>query len=82
MYYTLYIYIYIYSHASRGYMTNYYYYYYYYYYYFTSTGLLIIRVKHIWVDLELSSMYVSMTPIHERKMITFLFFFSKFDFYI
>ena len=60
-------------------MTNYYYYY---YYYFTSTGLLIIRVKHIWVDLELSSMYVSMTPIHERKMITFLFFFSKFDFYI
>ena len=72
--------IYIYSHASRGYMTNYYYYYY--YYYFTSTGLLIIRVKHIWVDLELSTMYVSMTPIHERKMITFLFFFSKFDFYI
>ena len=70
----IYIYIYIYI-LMHGYVTNYY------YYYFTSTGLLIIRVKHIWVDLELSSMYVSMTPIHERKMITF-FFFSKFDFYI
>ena len=56
-------------------MTNYYY-----YYYFTSTGLLIIRVKHIWVDLELSSMYVSMTPIHERKMITFFFFFPSLTF--